>query len=121
MAPKKEKSASKTIIIQTESIEVEFTGDIVVDNFPKANQHNAIEIDEAIVKAGADINMIGGSKTLGGPTGGDFARGGRRPALGAKHAADDTTADHYGSREETNAALEGKVAIQNTRRLHGHL
>ncbi len=31
---------------------------------------------------------------------------------------DNASADHYGSREETNAALEEKIAIQNTRRLH---
>jgi hypothetical protein len=30
------------------------------------------------------------------------------------------TADHYGSREETTAALEGKIALQNTLRLHEH-
>lgn len=54
---------------------------------------------------------------VGGPTGGDFAGGGGGPALGAKHPADDMTADHYGSRAETNAALEGKIAMQNSRRL----
>ena len=119
MAPKREKVISKTII-QTESIEIELMGDIEVKAFSEPEKHSSIDIDEAVIKEGADINMVGGTKTMGGPTGGDFAGGGRGPALGAKHAADDATADHYGSREETTAALEGKIAMQNTRRLHGH-
>ena len=38
----------------------------------------------------------------------------------ALHSTDEETADHYGSREETQAALEGKIASQNTLKLHGH-
>jgi hypothetical protein len=111
MASKKEKSTGKTIVhIEATRIDLELS--------PTQEGHSAIELDQALVRKGADVNM-GGTKTLGGPTGGDFAGGGRGPALGAKHAADDATADHYGSREETNAALEEKVAIQNTRRLYG--
>lgn len=78
--------------------------------------HSSLELDEAVSQKGYDINL--GGKRMGGPTGGDFAGGGRGPAIGAKHPADDSTADHYGSREETNAALEDKIAVQNTLKLH---
>lgn len=77
--------------------------------------HSSLELDESVCLAGYDINL--GGKRLGGPTGGDFSGGGKGPALGAKHAADDSTADHYGSREETTAALEDKIALQNTLKL----
>jgi hypothetical protein len=86
---------------------------------PAQSKHSSLEVDDELIREGADVN-IGGGKKLGGPTGGDFEGGGRGPALGARHASDDSTADHYGSREETNAALEERIAIQNTRRLHGH-
>lgn len=79
-------------------------------------KHSAIEIDESASRSGADINL--GGKRMGGPTGGDISGGG--PAIGKKHRADNSTADHYGSREETNAALEDKIAIQNTLKLHEH-
>jgi hypothetical protein len=98
-------------------INAEETGDF--DASPAQKQRSSIEVDDEMIREGADVN-IGGGKKLGGPTGGDFEGGGRGPALGARHAADDSTADHYGSREETNAALEERIAIQNTRRLHGH-
>lgn len=78
--------------------------------------HSSIELDENISLQGLDINL--GGKRMGGPTGGDLLGGGGGPAIGSVHPADDDTADHYGSREETNAALEEKVAQQNTLRLH---
>ncbi|WP_303673803.1 hypothetical protein [Vampirovibrio chlorellavorus] len=78
--------------------------------------HSSLELDESVSREGYDINL--GGKRMGGPTGGDLAGGGRGPAIGSKHPADDSTADHYGSREETNAALEDKIAIQNTLKLH---
>lgn len=80
--------------------------------------HSSIELNEEVALQGFDINL--GGKRMGGHSGGDFDGGGGGPALGEVHAADDSTADHYGSREETNAALEEKIAIQNTRRLHKH-
>lgn len=80
--------------------------------------HSSIELDENISRQGLDINL--GGKRMGGPTGGDFRGGGKGPAIGAVHPADDDTADHYGSREETNAALEDKIALQNTLKLHDH-
>ena len=84
----------------------------------KSAGHSTLALDDSLLLTGADVNM-GGGKSLGGPTGGDLTRGGGGPASGSKHVADNATADHYGSREETNAALEEKIAIQNTRRLHG--
>jgi hypothetical protein len=77
--------------------------------------HSDIELDEEITKQGADINL--GGRRMGGPTGGDFSSGGSGPALGATHPADDNTADHYGSRAETQAALEGRIANLNARKL----
>ena len=85
---------------------------------PEEHRHSSIELDEEVALQGFDINL--GGKRMGGHSGGDFDGGGGGPALGEVHAADDSTADHYGSREETNAALEEKIAIQNTRRLHKH-
>ena len=110
-------ATKKTKITRT-TIEIE-VGEINLESSPASPAHSSFELDEALIQEGADINM-GGTKTMGGPTGGDFKGGGGGPAIGTKHAADDATADHYGSREETNAALEGKIAIQNTRRLHGN-
>jgi hypothetical protein len=81
-------------------------------------KHSAMEIDESASRSGYDINL--GGKRMGGPTGGDISGGGGGPAIGKKHRADNSTADHYGSREETNAALEDKIAIQNTLKLHEH-
>ncbi|WP_373531285.1 hypothetical protein [Vampirovibrio sp.] len=81
-------------------------------------KHSTLEIDERASQKGYDINL--GGKRMGGPTGGDIAGGGGGPAIGQKHRGDDSTADHYGSREETNAALEDKIAIQNTLKLHEH-
>lgn len=78
--------------------------------------HSALEIDENVSRQGLDINL--GGKRMGGPTGGDLTGGGGGPAIGETHPADEDTADHYGSREETNAALEDKIALQNTLRLH---
>jgi hypothetical protein len=75
-------------------------------------KHSAMEIDESASRSGADIKLEG--KRMGGPTGGDISGGGK------KHRVDNSTADHYGSREETNAALEDKIAIQNTLKLHEH-
>ncbi len=80
--------------------------------------HSSIELDESVSLQGLDINL--GGKRMGGPTGGDLRGGGKGPAIGATHPADDDTADHYGSREETNAALEDKIALQNTLKLHDH-
>ena len=94
------------------------TLEIELERIPEPEGHSNLVLDQALIREGADIN-IGGSKRMGGPTGGDVEGGGRGPSLGENHAADDATADHYGSREETTAALEGKIAIQNTRRLHG--
>lgn len=114
--PNKKTPEKSTIVTSIETVEIDL--DVDDSNFI---QHSSIELDEELVKEGADTNLIGSTKKLGGPTGGDFEGGGKGPALGAKHAADDSTADHYGSREETNAALEEKIAVQNSRRLHGHL
>jgi hypothetical protein len=58
------------------------------------------------------------ARRMGGHSGGDFDGGGKGPAIGDTHASDEEEADHYGSREETQAALEGKIASQNTLRLH---
>lgn len=80
------------------------------------NRHSSLELDEDISVQALDMNL--GGKRLGGPTGGDFEGGGGGPALGETHPADEQTADHYGSREETRAALEEKIATQNTLRLH---
>lgn len=80
--------------------------------------HSSMEIDEKASLNAYDINL--GGKRMGGPTGGDIKGGGKGPAIGATHAADDSTADHYGSRAETNAALEDKIAVQNTLKLHDH-
>ena len=113
MTSKKMKD-TRTTQVQTESNET------TLDDSSSLPQRSSIELDEQAVQEGADVNLVGGTKTLGGPTGGDFEGGGGGPALGAKHPADNETADHYGSREETNAALEEKIAIQNTRRLYGH-
>lgn len=70
----------------------------------------------------ADVNQTTPVKRptrrMGGPTGGDLQGGGEGPTIGETHPADEETADHYGSREETQAALEGKIASQNTLRLH---
>lgn len=85
---------------------------------PAKEGHSSIEIDESASQNAYDINL--GGKRLGGPTGGDFRGGGGGPKIGERHAADDSTADHYGSREETNAALEDKIALQNTLKLHEH-
>lgn len=85
---------------------------------PARERHSSIEIDENASLNAYDINL--GGKRMGGPTGGDLKGGGKGPAIGETHAADDSTADHYGSRAETNAALEDKIAVQNTRKLHEH-
>ncbi|MCE3235756.1 MAG: hypothetical protein K0Q50_1936 [Vampirovibrio sp.] len=79
-------------------------------------RHSSIELDEDVSVQAVDMNL--GGKRLGGPTGGDFAGGGGGPALGETHPADEETADHYGSREETRAALEEKIATQNALKLH---
>jgi hypothetical protein len=79
--------------------------------------HSDIELDDAILQQGADINL--GGKRMGGPTGGDLKNGGSGPAIGETHPANDDTADHYGSRAETQAALEGRIANLNTRQLKG--
>lgn len=78
--------------------------------------HSSLELDEAVSREGYDMNL--GGKRMGGPTGGDLKGGGGGPAIGSKHRGYDNTADHYGSREETNAALEDKIAVQNTLKLH---
>jgi len=109
----KKTKVTRTTIVQTESSETGW------DDSSSLPQRSSIELDDQAIQEGADINL-GGTKTLGGPTGGDLEGGGAGPAIGAKHPADNATADHYGSREETNAALEEKIAIQNTRRLYGH-
>jgi hypothetical protein len=88
------------------------------DGFIREPGHTVIELDEQRSKP--PIARQGG-KRLGGPTGGDLEGGGKGPAIGETHAADTEMADHYGSREETQAALEGKIASQNSRKLHEHL
>jgi len=109
--PSKKVKVTETLIVEGKITEF--------DPSATHEKHTSLQVDEELIQEGADVN-IGGGKKLGGPTGGDFDGGGGGPALGARHSADDSTADHYGSREETNAALEGKIAMQNTRRLHGH-
>ncbi len=94
------------------------SGETSVSKGTARTAHSNIELDENATLNAFDINL--GGKRMGGPTGGDLAGGGKGPAIGEKHAADDSSADHYGSREETNAALEDKIALQNTIRLHEH-
>lgn len=87
------------------------------EGIPAGFHHqSAIELDEEASLQSYDINL--GGKRMGGHSGGDFDGGGRGPALGETHPADNATADRYGSREETNAALEEKIANMNSRRLH---
>lgn len=83
------------------------------ENYPP----NELEIDETTDTRGFDATQTR-QRRLGGPTGGDLAGGGGGPVIGETHPADEQTADHYGSREETQAALEEKIATQNTLRLH---
>lgn len=83
------------------------------DGFIREPGHTVIDLDE-----NPEPTIHQGSKRMGGHTGGDFDGGGKGPAIGEIHAADEETADHYGSPEETQAALEGKIASQNTLRLH---
>jgi hypothetical protein len=58
-----------------------------------------------------------GGRRMGGATGGDFLGGGAGPDIGQTHPGEEDTAEHFGSREETQQALEQKIAINNTRTL----
>lgn len=100
-----------------EPVSVDANG--VLEILPENALHSSVEMNEEAVRNAFDINL--GGKHMGGPTGGDMAGGGGGPAIGQVHASDDATAEHFGSREETNAALEDKVALQNTLRLSGHI
>jgi hypothetical protein len=89
---------------------------VILEDQPEIMFGTAVEMTDGERKSNA-----GARQRLGGHTGGDFDGGGKGPALGETHPADDASADHYGSREETQAALEGKIASQNTLKLHGRL
>jgi hypothetical protein len=83
------------------------------NDFIREPGHTIIDLEEEMKPTlGQD------RKRLGGHSGGDFDGGGKGPAIGETHDSDEETADHYGSPEETQAALEGKIASQNTLKLH---
>ncbi|HEY9687748.1 MAG TPA: hypothetical protein V6C52_12305 [Coleofasciculaceae cyanobacterium] len=56
-----------------------------------------------------------GGRRMGGPTGGDFIGGGGGPEIGETHSATDEDVLKIGSPQETQAALEHKVASENYR------
>lgn len=66
------------------------------------------------------------SEILGLPPAADRGKATVQPAKVSTGRSDassftnDDQVEHYGSREETQAALEGKIANQNTRKLHEH-
>jgi hypothetical protein len=84
----------------------------------KPEKYTAMKMNESASQSGYSIHLE--DKRMGGSTAEDNIKRGEHSPILKKHRIDDSTADHYGSREETNAALEDKIAVQNTLKLHEH-
>ena len=100
MAPKRGKSSDKTFMSIPSS-------EVDPDRFPVAGRRSTVTLDEDRLE----------EEGMGDEVFGDFPGNEEGPVL--LQTSDDDEVERFGSREETNAALEGKIALQNTRRLHG--
>lgn len=91
-----------------------------VSDVDQVGDNGASWMRNASYDSGAEIETPSykvneGGRRMGGPTGGDFIGGGGGPEVGETHPATDEDVLRIGSPQETQAALEQKVASENYR------